>query len=348
MNTRIFRILPATCALVISAGCTATYTPTFSDTSTLNLAVSSKTPQQEMTVQFVEANSSAVAGAQGGALGALIGAAIDAGINQSRAKKAEAEAEVVRRLLPDVQLQGKIEAALAELPESDNFAIVTVRTLAPETKTRDHAREVLSNTEIDAVIATTHRFTITSDLNKVEVSALAEIYLRKPNSANGSIQPPKRRVFTYVSESQGMPRGWDEGEKEAHIKAIETSYRSQIAETDIASAARQRLVRSRDNEIRRIKRSTTVSRDLALESLWTSDELLSEINRGASHIAKMIAIDLSTREATDGDMRTADRLPITAPTGVAVILKGQFVKKIDGHEIFRADSGDLYSVPSRY
>ena len=107
--------------------------------------------QEEIEVQVVVADSSAGT-AQFGALGALVGAIIDTAVTNSRAKKAERKAEVLRAATIDYDFLENLNSVIGVETAGNGWSIESTGKITGETEIRELVQDVFAESEVDTVV----------------------------------------------------------------------------------------------------------------------------------------------------------------------------------------------------
>lgn len=339
------RILSLLCLFMLGTGC-ASYKPTFPTTEsaqTESLYVQPVLNQEEVAVQVVIADSSAST-MQYGALGALIGAIVDSAVNNSRAKKAERKAEVLREATVDYDLIASLREAASTEQTGGGWNISMVGDVSAETDIRQMVADKFAASEVDTVIALTATYQLTPTVDQVNVSITQEVFPRhKVNRSTKRQMPSSTRYISYQSPIHAVSyRPYNDGEKEELKKAITYEYEQSIA---IKPEEETTLRAALAKELEEIEESTEIPEDRAIAETWTPERLAMYLDESKKHLRFMLEYDWNETEKPDmASANLEDFYPVLA-TGMRVRQRGLNVGELDDNVVYRTAGGAIYSVP---
>ena len=332
------------CLLFLTAGCVS-YQPTFPSTEgaeTESLHVLPVLHQEEVAVQVVVADSSA-ATAQYGAIGALIGAIVDSAVNNSRAKKAERKAEVLRAATVDYDLTANLVDATATEAVGNGWSVQSVGDVTGDTETRKLVADVFADSSVDTVVVLTATYQLTPNIDQVHVSIQQEVFPRAKLTSSKRAVPSSYRIMAYQSPYHPITyRAFRDGEKEEIKQAITYDYEQSIAtQPDEEDGLRKALAK----ELEEIDVSTEIPEDRAIAETWTTDLLAMYLDEANKHLRFMLEHDWNERTKLDMASENMEPFFAVTSTGVRAKKKGRNIGSLDSNTIYRTTAGALYSVP---
>ena len=260
----------AAITVLLLTGCVSQYEATFppSETSAepVSLHVTPVLQQEELEVQVIIQDSSATAG-QYGLIGALVGAAIDASINNSRAKKAERRAEVIRNNTINLDLYGQLADTTRIEAAGGTWELVAVDDVTTDIDLSPRINDILESGDVDAVVAMTASYKLTPALDQIAVRVVQAVYPRDGAvSSKGKRRPSSTRAFTYLSPQRPLQyRPFNDCEFERIEARIRDEYAQQISmEPGKADA----LTKAMEKEIEELAESGQIPEDIAMAETW--------------------------------------------------------------------------------
>ena len=329
---------------LLASGCAGTYKPTFPSTETAGgserLYVQPVLLQEELAVQVVVADSSA-ATAQYGALGALVGAIVDSAINNSRAKKAERNAEVLREATADYRIVESFAAAVATDASGSGWEIVRTGAVSGETDTRDMVEAIFDTSDVDAVMVLNGTYQLLPTLDKVSVGIDQSIY-RRPDESTTRLRPDNTRVFQYESPTSVVEyRGFVPGEKDLLRQEITQEYEQTIA---TQPEEEKDLRKALEKELEELDESETIPEHVAIREAWPTDLLVDYMEQARSHLRYMVEFDWNERVVPETDKEALEEFYYTNAMGVRIKAKGRRVGELDANAVYRTPVGTMVSV----
>lgn len=330
--------------LFLTAGCVS-YQPTFPSTEgseTESLHVLPILHQEEVAVQVVVADSSA-ATAQYGALGALIGAIVDSAVNNSRAKKAERKAEVLRSATVDYDLTANLVGATTTEADGNGWTVQSVGDVTGDTETRKLVADVFADSAVDTVVVLTASYQLTPSIDQVHVSIRQEVFPRSKLTSSNRAVPSSFRVMAYQSPHHPITyRPFRDGEKEEIKQAIAYEYEQSITtQPDEEDDLRKALAK----ELEEIDAATEIPEDRAIAETWTADRLSMYLDEANTHLRFMLEHDWNERTKLDMASENLEPFFAVTTTGIRAKQKGRSIGSLDSNTIYRTAAGTLYSVP---
>lgn len=244
------------------AACT-NFSPSFTQEikSEINtLRVVSFVPQKEIHVQI---HMSSASGGMSGAIGlagALVGSVVDDHIESGRAKKAEARIMPYRAVLNGHDARKKLQANLEKATRNLTWTEVTeFVTDIPEEEFE--VNEYLENIEEDALLVLKSQYSLTPELESLEVFTRVEIYSKRTLAAQkqkAASTKSKKIPPDYVSGMMYQSKFYsanylilNDQALAAEIAAVKKEYAAKIAN---AKLSKSKLKTSRNNEIKNLER----------------------------------------------------------------------------------------------
>ena len=333
-------------AVAMASGCVSykPSIPTTDDNQPQTLQVLPALYDEEIGVQIVVADSSA-ATAQYGALGGLIGAIVDSAINNSRAKKAERRAEVIRELTLDYSLQNNFEAAIGVADSGQRWRVAGVSETTADTDINALVANAFDSTDVDLVVLLTGTYQMTPTVDQVTLVVRQTVYPRslykpgaKPKAA------PTGRSFSYHSPIRELAyREYLDGEKEQVMQDIREEYEQSIAiEPDNAD----KLTKSMEKELEEIQESIEIPENIAIRETWPQVLVGGYLDQAVAHIQLMIEHDWNDPVTDEWNVETQESFAYVAGGGMRITAKGQKVAELNEQTIYRLKHGDIVSVPT--
>ena len=299
------RFLLAFTALALLSGCVTTYQPQL--TVEERAAISSIeavtiVPQEEIDVQFVPSMAGSSAGAAYGIVGALVGSAIDASINDTRSKEAEVNAKPYRDLLLGYDASAVVKATLeSQLSGFESISDVVV--------TSDRQMEDLEPKEYqglgkDGVLFVNASYALSPQQDVLFVKAFINLYQRFDQTE--AEKPKKNKLIA----------GW--------MLQYQSPSRALSLDT-----------------VEEVDQSTADQAILAPAPLWTKEDLIAEIERGAKHVGHLVKVTIDDTRTAEDYAAMVGEIPVGGATG-----EGYPLGEFDGNKIYRVATGALYSVPA--
>jgi len=337
--------LVAAFALLALTGCAGNYKPTFqhaADAEPVTVYVAPVLNQEEMTVQIVTADSSA-ATAQYGLIGALVGSVIDSAVNNSRAKKAERRAEVLRDISADYDFIGTAKQTAINVGNHERWKILAIDDPISTDKAAAIAAELFDNSDADAIALLSANYALTPTMDQVRADIDQTIYLRADYTPGKRARADSSRTLSYFSPYHPLDyREFAAGEKAAMKDALQAEYDVMLTrQPDDADELKKTL----DAEIKDLDEAETIPDHVAIRETWTAPLLRGYLTQSVDHLAYMLQIDWSTTVVPETAQRTKDQFKAVNHMGMALMDKGEEITRRDGNIIYRSQWGGLYSVP---
>ncbi|MEL7297922.1 MAG: hypothetical protein AAGJ86_09690 [Pseudomonadota bacterium] len=343
---RLKTIILAMAAVGLASGC-VTYKasiPTSNDNQPQTLQVLPALYDEEIGVQIVVSDSSN-ATAQYGALGALVGAIVDSAINNSRAKKAERRAEVIRELTLNYSLQDNFEAAIGVADSGQRWRIAGVSETTADTDINALVANAFDSSDVDLVVLLTGNYQMTPTVDQVTLGIRQTIYPRSLYEPGGRPKAaPTGRSFMYHSPVRPLAyREYLDGEKEQVMQDIRDEYeQSMQLEPDNAD----KLAKSMEKELEEIEESTQIPENIAIRETWPQVLVGGYLDQAVAHIQLMIEHDWSDPVTDEWNVDTQEAFSYVASTGIRITAKGQKIAELNEQTIYRLKHGDIVSVPT--
>lgn len=339
------RALITLCIVLVLSGC-ATYKPTFPSSAGVESETLHVLPvlyQEEMAVQVIVADSSATS-YQYGAIGALLGAIIDSAVNNSRAKKSERKAEVLRAATVDYALGENLQAAIAVEPAGNGWSVQTVDDITAETEIRDVVRSIFEESEVDTVMVLTATYQLTPSVDQVNVAINQQVFPRSRSGPRQKPSPSSSRYISYLSPIHAIVyRPFDDGEKELIKAAIKREYEQSIAtQAEDEDALRKALAK----ELQEIDEATEIPEDIAIAETWTPELLAAYLDEAKSHLRYMLTYDWNERVKPKMDNASLERFESVTQLGGRRKQSGRNIGNIDNNTVYRTAAGSIFSVPT--
>jgi len=299
------RFFIALSALVLLSGCVTTYQPqlTPEERESINsIEAITIVPQEEIDVQFVPSMAGSSAGAAYGIVGALVGSAIDASINDTRSKEAEVNAKPYRDLLLGYDASAIVKATIeSQLSGLESISEVVV--------TSDRQMEDLEPKEYqglgkDGVLFVNSSYALSPQQDVLFVKAFINLYQRFDQSE------------AEKSKKNKLIAGW----------MLQYQSPSRAISLDVSEEGDQ---------------GTAYQAVIAPAPLWTKEDLISEIERGAKHVGHLVKVTLDDTRTAEDYAAMVGEIPVGGAQG-----QGYPLGEFDGNKIYRVATGALYSVPA--
>ncbi len=339
------RVLVALYTILALSGC-ATYKPTFPSTEGIeseSLHILPVLYQEEMAVQVIVADSSATS-YQYGAIGALLGVIIDSAVNNSRAKKAERKAEVLRAATVDYDLIDNLNTAIAVEPAGNGWSVQSVANITAETEVRDIVRSVFAESDVDTVMVLTATYQLTPTVDQVNVSINQQVFPRSRSGPRHKPTPSSSRYLSYLSPVHAVVfRPFADGEKELIKGAIDREYEQSIAtQAEDEDALKKALA----SELKEIDEATEIPEDIAIAETWTPELLSTYLDEAKIHLRFMLTYDWNERVKPKMDSASLERFDAVTQLGGRSKQRGHNIGNIDNNTVYRTAAGSVFSVPT--
>lgn len=317
--------------------------PVSEDNQSQSLQVLPALYDEEVGVQIVVADSSA-ATAQYGALGALIGSIVDSSINNSRAKKAERRAEVIREITADFSLQDNLEAAIAIPDSGRTWRIEGVRETTADPD-RQLIADIFDSTNADSVVVLTGAYQMTPTLDQVTLTVRQLVY---PRSKYVAGKTPKAastaRAFMYQSPIRPLAyREYLRGEKETVVQSIRDEY-EQAMQTEPDNA--DKLAKAMEKELEEIAESTVIPETIAIQETWPQILVGGYLKQAIPQVQLMIEHDWNDAVLETWNTETQISVSFVSGSGMRINSVGQKIAELNGQTIYRLRNGPIVSVPT--
>lgn len=338
------RSIYAMAAIILLSGCVS-YSPTFPAADVEGPETLQLVPilsQEEMAVQVVVADSSAVT-AQYGLIGALVGSVMDAAMNNSRAKKAERKAEVLRAAAQDYDLIANLSEAIRPQAESTNWIIGGVGDVTAETDWSDNVERALAEGDADTAVLLSGTYQLVPTSDQISVVIDQRVYPKDKRGRSGRYMASSSRRFTYHSPVHPLDlRPFGDGEKELLKSAISLEYEQAIAtQMDEEDDLRRALER----ELEEIDEATNIPEDIAISETWTPELIARYLDEAQSHLSHLIAVDWNEVESPEMTSDVLEDFWAVGVMGTRLRQKGLRLDTLDSNVLYRSRDGSLYSVP---
>lgn len=338
------RILSTAAVVLLMTGCASQYKPTFPQTDSsepVSVYVKPALYQEEVGVQVVVQDSSN-ATAQYGLIGALVGAAIDAAINNSRAKKSERKAEVVREATTGYDLTGHLESVLDFQQRGETWRVVSVSDTTVALDIRDQVKEVFAAEDVDRVLVMYASYEMVPDLTQVAVTLTQQLYTR-PETSSRSPKLLDARSFFYQSPQRELGyRDFLDGERDRIKADITEEYERSIAmQPDEEASLRKSLAA----ELKELDEAEQIPEAVAIAETWPGVLIEGYLNQAKAHLNYLVLHDWNDTANMPMDKEGFDTFNVVNAIGYRANLKGQRIHQMDENAFYRGFDGTLYSVP---
>ncbi len=328
------------------AGCAGNYSTTFdrpADAEPVKVQVAPIMNQEEMSIQFVQSDTSGVGG-QYGLIGALVSATIDAAVNASNARKAERKAETIREMTADYDLVFAAQQSALNIGQSELWTILAVNEPIATEEDDAIAAEMLASSEADAVVQLSIAYALTPSLQQLRADLEQEVYLRSEFVERGKARAASRRLMTYLSPVQTLDyRPFREGEKQELLEALRADYAALI---EARPEEADDLQKALEKELEELEDLEQIPDEVAIREGWSTASLTRYLDQSVNHLAEMVRLDWTARIVPEQEDRTKESFTIITQTGMGFAEKGRKIGQLDSNTIYRSQWGSIYSVPA--
>lgn len=361
VNLKLLLKLAVLGIVVTTSACTS-FQPKLTDELKSDIAsvrVISVIHQEELNVQMNASTGGTAAAASFGLIGALVGSIADASVNSARSKAAEEKAERFRAVLSGSNSTAAINTTLRESVESVDWAETNFVPYqdSEEFKTAN-LNGVLEDMEEDALIVLYSSYSLTPELESLEIATRLALYKRPDQTAKDG---PKRNRVLYQSGMKYQSKLYGGRYRSNTAEELEQERAAIIARYDkkIANAARpdKKVFEKRKRKLLESLNGRSfvkVKGEVDTEgTAWLEEDgelLKNTLEAGIAELGKLLVLDLEDPLSPADYKSTKQKFSTVTMTGgkkttmMTAKTDGWLLDRAESRQRIRLVDGFIYSV----